>query len=88
MVQGGFSPNQDKMSPPARSVVHRLDNPRTVQPAVQREAGEEAILTRLKPSEADTGDASQSSLLWDDLDVAERVEHCNVGSGKIEYGRL
>ena len=33
-------------------------------------------------------DAGQSRLLRDDLDVAESVQHGNVLSSKIEYGRL
>ena len=55
---------------------------------MQRETGEEAILTRLKSGEPDSGDAGQSRLLRDDLNVAESIQHGNVFSSKIEYGRL
>ena len=76
------------MSTPARSVVHRLDDARAGQPAMQRETGEEAILARLQPGEPDSSDTGQSRLLRDDLDVAEGAEHRDVGSSEIEYGRL
>jgi hypothetical protein len=55
---------------------------------MQRKTSEEAILTRLKPGEPDSGDAGQSRLLRDDLDIAECVQHGNVLSSKIEYGRF
>jgi hypothetical protein len=55
---------------------------------MQRETGEEAVLTRLQSCEPDSSDAGKARLLRDDLDVAECVEHDNVGSSKIKYGRL
>jgi hypothetical protein len=88
VVQVGFVANGYEVKSPARSVVFGLDDPRTIQPAMQRKTSEEAILTRLKPGEPDSGDAGQSRLLRDDLDIAECVQHGNVLSSKIEYGRF
>src|SRR5687767_11847962 len=88
VVQVGLIAIGDEVNSPARSVVFGLDDPRTNQPTMQRETGEKAILTRLEPSEPDSSDAGQSRLLRDDLDVAESVQHGNVLSSKIEYGRL
>ena len=88
IVEVGLSPNENEMSPPPRPVICRLDSPRAVQPAMQRETGEEAILTWLKPREPDPSHAGKSRLLREDLDVAEGVEQCDVLSSKIKDGGL
>jgi hypothetical protein len=55
---------------------------------MQREAGEEAVLARLKSREPDPSYAGESCLLGDDLNVTKGVEHGYVVSSKIKYGRL
>jgi hypothetical protein len=86
IVEVGLSPNEDEMSPPPRSVICGLDDPRAVQPSMQRETGEEAVPTWLEPGEPDPSHAGKSRLLREDLDVAEGVEQCDVLSSKIKYG--
>ena len=81
-----LGPNVDKVASPAGSVVGGLDDPRAVEPAMQRETGEEAVLTWLEPGEPDPSHAGKSRLLREDLDVAEGVEQCDVLSSKIKYG--
>jgi hypothetical protein len=88
IVEIGLSPNKDEMSPPPRSVICRLDDPRAVQPAMQRETGEEAVLTWLEPREPDPSHADKSRLLREDLDVAEGVEQCSLLSSKIKWRAL
>ncbi|HZM77017.1 MAG TPA: hypothetical protein VFC19_14875 [Candidatus Limnocylindrales bacterium] len=55
---------------------------------MQRETGEEAVLTWLEPGEPDPSHAGRSRLLREDLDVAEGVEQRDVLSSKIKYGGL
>jgi len=88
IVEVGLTPNADEMSPPPRSVICGLDDPRAVQPAMQRETGGEAVLTWLGPGEPDPSHAGKSRLLREDLDVAEGVEQRDVLSSKIKYGGL
>lgn len=52
VVQIRLSLNCYVVSSPPRPVIHRLDNARAVQPAVQRKAGEEVLLTWLKSCRA------------------------------------
>ena len=88
IVEVGLSPNENEMSPPPRPVICRLSDPRAVQPPMQRETGEEAVLTWLEPREPDPSHAAKSRLLREDLDVAEGAEQCDVLSSKIKDGEL
>jgi hypothetical protein len=85
VVQIALSSNKDKVSPPPRSVICGLDDPRAVQPAIEREAGEEAVPARLQACEPDPSHTGEACLLWDDLNVTESVEHDDVLPSKINY---
>jgi len=85
-IKIGLGLNENKMPPPPRPIVSGLDDPRAIQPAMQRKADEEPILTRIQASETDSGDADEPCLLRDDLNLAEGLQHCNVFAREIQSG--
>jgi hypothetical protein len=84
IIQIGAGLDPDIVPAPSRPVVDLLDDPGTVQPAMQREAGLEAALARGQTREPHPGHAHQPGLLGDHLDVAERVQHGDIRLGQLQ----
>jgi len=84
VVEVGPGLNHNVVLAPPRPVVDLLDDPGTVQPAVQREGGLEAALARGQAGEPDPGHAHQPGLLRDHPNVPERPQHGDVLAGQLQ----
>jgi len=83
VVQILLGPDPDEMAAPSRTAVGGLDDAWAVDPAMQREGGQETFLAGTQPSEPDPGHTDKPGLLRDDLDVAERAQQLDVAPSQL-----
>jgi hypothetical protein len=76
--------NVNEVAPPIWSIVRSLDDTRALQPALKRESGPEAILTRVKSGESHARHTDESRFLRKYLNIAQRVQQVHVFSCQIE----
>src|SRR5215471_21302900 len=73
---------------PAGTVFDELNNPRVLQPALQRKGRNEVIFTRHEAGEAYPRHEDEPSLLRNHLDVSERLYQCDVSPREREHRGL